>query len=211
MPKSWETILFVTGIVCAILLCVSVLVAAINLGSHIAAGVVVLIFQIVLTICGVAISVFIAWWLCCEIINRATNTLLKISKDHAKTLKELTKRVPTFLTITAILTQVIMLIADKVFDNNVTVVMVSLVLMILFWIGNEFLLHDGFARIAGWIIWLGAAAFLPIAVMLSHNWNFVELWQQIESISLGARLVFMLSLPSVILLPLVMKILHKNS
>jgi hypothetical protein len=199
----WQFTLVGALVLMGILVSVALVIAAYNIGSDIGTSWVVIVFQVVLTGCGVAVSVFLTYWICVALIEKSVERFDDFSREHEATLTGLKKRLSPIIAVTALIVQIVMIFADKVFSNSIAVVMVAILLGILFWIGNELMLNENLLlRITGWLVWFGAVALLPVAVMVDQQWTVSELWHQIQSIPLRSRLVFVLLIAIATLLPL---------
>jgi hypothetical protein len=188
-------LVIVAAICCAVLLCSSVFVAAFKLGTHLLAWWVIVAFQIFLTVCGAAaFSIAVSWalvgWSMCVTAER----IAALSRKHEEAIAKLQKRTPTFVVAAALVTQLVMVFADKAFGEDVlTVVTVTILLILLFWFGNEFMLRESKGmQIVGWAFWFAAVLFLPVAIMLHRHVDLSGLWMEFRKIPLRSQMALLL-------------------
>ena len=174
------------------------------LAPHMVTWWVILLLQIVGVVCAAGISLALATRICGSLAISLANRIEHLSDEQKRILQKLQERTPPLLVAATLITQAVMAIADKAFgDNPVIVVVVTILLIILFWIANEFMLRDALVmRLAGWSVWGFAILALPTLVALFHRWSIHELWTEVSKLSTGTLIVFALSIPVVILLPL---------
>lgn len=210
MPDKKDSLLkivIVAAICCAVLLCSSVLVAAFKLGANLLAWWVIVAFQIFLTVCGTALSIAISWWLVAWSMSVTAERIAQLSRKHEEAIAKLQKRTPTFVVAAALVTQLVMVFADKAFGEDVlTVVTVTILLILFFWFGNEFMLREAKGmQIVGWAFWFAAVLFFPVAIMLHRHVDLSGLWMEFRKIPFRSQMALLLGTVVTIAAPFVVK------
>lgn len=189
MPEKDVYKIFIIALaIAAILLGLSALVAAINLGGAIASGAIVAIFQFLITASGTLILLAITVAIISAVYSRVVERISRLEHSHARTLNMLNKRTPTFATSATLIAALVLLLADKSFNGEtVPTVCVGVVLTVLFWIANELLIANSRPRrILGTVLWTLSIALLPTIIYLHRASDVERIIQDINSLSVTA-------------------------
>jgi|ERR1051325_971663 hypothetical protein len=153
-----------------------------------------------------------------EKIERELGKLQHQVKQLAGMVRELAKKLREparpIVAMCALIVEAVKIVADKSFEGHEEEgLIVSLVLVILFFVANQWL-KDEKNKKNQWIgagIWLGAIALVPIMVMLINGWDLRELWEEIETnLEPGTMVVLGLVLFVLIILPFPFKHLKED-
>lgn len=204
--KQQQTILVVAGAIGVICLGLALLVGAVNLGSELAAWWVVFVFQFLITALGAVAAVVVTLWILSFPINAITTSLDALQRAHGELLAKLKKRTPTFVAICIVVTDATMLIADKSFQGEtLPTVTVSLVMLVLFWIGNELMVSDSRPKFfVGAAVWVLAVASLPVAATL-HRKGLDKLFEDLGNLDMATKMTIGLVVLCLLLLPFVIQ------
>lgn len=202
--KQQETVVVVAGAVGVICLSLALLVGAINLGSELAAWWVVFVFQFLITTLGAIAAVIVTLWILSFPFNALTTKVYALQRAHGELLAKLQKRTPTFVAISIVVAEATMLIADKSFQGEtLPTVTVSLVMLVLFWIGNELMVSDSRPKFfVGLAVWGLAVASLPVAATL-HRKGLDKLFEDLGNLDMATKMTIGLVLLCLLLLPFV--------
>jgi hypothetical protein len=196
----------ISAICCAILLCISALVAAFKLGAGLQVWWVVFGFQIFLTLIAAAVSIAISIGLVGWSLSVIGKQIGELSRHQQDVVEKLQKRTPTFVVAAALVTQLVMVFADKAFKDDLTAITVTILLILLFWSGNEFMLRESkWARFLGWTFWLAAVVSVPVAIMLDRHIGLNGLWMAFRGIEFHTQLVLILGTIVAVAAPFVVK------
>ncbi len=137
--------------------------------------------------------------------------LAKMVRELATKMREPARPIVAMCVLVA---EAVKIVTDKSFEgHDEEGLIVSLVLVFLFFIANQWL-KDEKCRKSQWIgavIWFGAIALVPIMVMLVNGWNPGELWEEIKThLETGTMVVLGLVLFVLIILPFSFKHLREE-
>lgn len=198
--EQFKIFLWIFGIA-VLILAISLLIAVINIGPHLATTWLLVVFQILIVILGVTFSLCLSYLLIEFVIARIHN----IESRYNEEIKWLKSRVPTTLAAAmCLLANGTMVIAGKSFSSDtITTVLVSLLLLLIFWFANGFAISQNTStRKVGNILYLFGILCLPIAALWYHDWNLQNLWHWISELELGAQVVIGLTILIFVCLPL---------
>lgn len=200
--KTIQTILAVAAAIGMVSLGLALLVAAFNLGSELAVWWLVFIFQILIMILGGVTAVVFTIWVLSFPFQAITTRLDTLQKAHAKILADLRERIPTFVAFGIVISEVLMVIADKSFGGDPQdTVTVSVVLLVLFGIGNQLMLTDSKLRFtAGAVVWVFGVLLLPLTATLHRN-GFDKLLEDLNNLNLATKITFVLVVLCLLLMP----------
>ncbi len=182
--KDYTGEIFASAVVVVAL---ALLVAAFKLGAHLAAWWIVIIFQVLLTGAGVIVGGAFTLWVAQSLFESIAQHLRELQRSHDELITYVRRRVPTFIAAALVITEAAMIIADKAFKSEtLPTVTVSLLLLVLFWVANEFMTSGStFRRGIGIALWIFAILFLPLAVFLHRKGDWSAIKAEIESIQFG--------------------------
>lgn len=192
--ESILNILFLSVAVGIVLLCFSALIATIKMGSVFVTSFMMSFFQFLVTVGGLilvaAIGIFVVSWTHSNLVKRIST----LESSYGEILQKINKRTPTFVTATALIASLVLLLVDKAFDGQtVPTVCVGVVLTLLFWIANELLVADSRPKnIFGAFVWLMSVLTLPAAIYIHYAGNFDII--QSEFLKLGLVTTILLTL-----------------
>lgn len=194
--------------VIAVLILVTLLIAVINIGKDLATTWLCIVVQILLAILGVA-SVF------CLLILLSQFVLGKIhdiESRYNEEIKRLKHRAPTFVAAMCLFVNGTMVVTGKAYSSDtITTVLVSLLLLLIFWIANVFAMSQNTSRrIFGNILYLFGFLCLPIIALCYHDWNLQNLWHQISKLELETQVVIVLTILLFVCLPLLCSIFREK-
>jgi hypothetical protein len=92
----------------------------------------------------------------------------QLAKEHAEALKKLKKRSPPLVLTAGLIAQIALLVPGEVFKDPTMKVAVSGILMITFWVANEFLNCD--SKSAFWfgvLLWCVGVLALPFLLVVN--------------------------------------------
>lgn len=186
--------------VTALLLASSLLVAVINLGAQIATFWLLLFVQIAIAVLVVVVVLWIVWKLFTWVMAEVASLHIK----HAELLRELQKRTPWFVVLALLVSQAVLAIADKSFQGKeLPTVAVTLVLILLFFLANEFIVREQLLlRILGFVLWFAAILALPLFVWADRGFNTNLILTQLNAFPLFYKVFYALCSLVLLLLPL---------
>ncbi len=191
----------------AIFLGSSVFIAAINLGGAMVSGVMVVIFQVLITASAIVILFAITASITSAVYSSIVERISGLERSHGELLKTLNKRTPTFATSAALIAALVLLLADKSFKGeDIPTVCVGVVLAVLFWIANELLVADSRLRkVLGAFLWALALAFLPTMIYLHRDGNMDRIIQDFHSLGVTAISLLFLAFLVAFFAPIALK------
>lgn len=171
----------------AVLLGLSVLVAAINLGGAIVSGVMVVIFQVIVTVAAIVLIAAVAGAIASAIYSGLVSRMSALERSYGELLRKLNKRAPTFATSAALVATLVLLLADKSFKGEtIPTICVGIVLVLLFWLANELLVDETRLRnILGVGLWATGLVFLPVAIYFHRSRNMEVILQDISGLGIA--------------------------
>ena len=197
--QQMQTLLFIAGAIAILLFGSSLLIAVINLGALIATSWLLIFIQVaiailVLLVVTAAIGKFNTW---------VVGEITALNRKHAELLKQIRQRTPGFVALTLLISQAALTIADKSFEGKeLPTVAVTLVLILLFFIANEFMVRDPRTfQALGFILWFAAVLALPFFVWADRGFNTSVVIEQLAAFPLVYKIFYALCLPVFVLLP----------
>src|SRR5437899_33401 len=194
--RTQLSLLIATGV----LLAASLLIAVINLGTEITTF--WLLFLVQITVAVLVVAVVLAVVGC--LFMWVTGEFVSLQKKHAEVMQELQKRTPWFLALVLLVSQAVLAIADKSFHGQeLPTVAVTLILILLFFLANEFIVRDQLPlRILGFVLWLAAIMALPLLVWADRGFNTSMVLEQINAFPSSYKIFCALCIPVFLVLPL---------
>lgn len=155
----------------ALLLGGALMVAALELGSRLAAGWLVVLFQILIGLIAVSFTTVIVLWCCARLLRGIIDSLLKITVEHRWIIVHVKERVPAVAASVALLAEGYSLITDKAFGgDDQSAIVVGLVLLIVFWLANECIVaREHTIQWLGHGLWVIGLLALPAFVLVHTN------------------------------------------
>ena len=184
----------------ALLLASSLLVAVVNLGTQIASFWLLLIVQIAIAILAVGFVLGIIG----KIFTWVVSEIALLHERHKELLRALKKRTPWFVVLTLLVSQAVLVIADKSFQGQeLPTVAVTLVLILLFFLANEFIVREHLMfRVLGFVLWFAAVLALPFFVWADRGFDTSAVLTQIDSFPMFYKAFYVLCSLVFILMPL---------
>jgi len=194
-----QTFLLFALVIALLLFSSSLLIAVINLGGQIVASWLLIIIQgaialLVLLVVFAVIGKF-GTWVIAEIAA--------LNRKHAELLAKIRERTPWFVVLMLLLSQAALAIADKSFKGNeLPTVAVTLILILLFFIANEFMVSDSKTfKVLGFVLWFVAITALPFFVWADRGFNITAIITELAAFPLMYKIFYALCLPVFVLLP----------
>ena len=186
--------------VAALLLASSLLVAVINLGAQIATFWLLLVVQIAVAVLIIAFVLSVVG----RLFTWVTAEIDSLHKKYAELLSQLQKRTPWFVVLALLVSQATLAIADKSFDGEeLPTVAVTLVLILLFFLANEFIVREQLPlRILGFVLWFTAVIALPLFVWADRGFKTSAVLAEINAFPLSYKVFYALCSLVFVLLPL---------
>lgn len=186
-------------------ICLSLLLAVINLGTQLASTALLIVLQICLAFLFIIVVGGICMYLIEKIWAHIVREIAAINQRHADLLKSMKKRAPWFVTFTLLASQAVLVIADKSFDGNNTVtVTVTIALIVLFFLANEFFSCERPAfKLAGYALWVMTAASLPLLVFIYSECDLKQAVANITAIPIHYQYIFTLLMVTFIAAPFI--------
>jgi hypothetical protein len=178
--------------IAVVLLACAPVVAAFKLGSQLAAHWVSLTFQIVIAGLAIIVSIVAAVFIAIHSTEAIMRRIDHLEKQHSELLKKMGRRTPAFTATVGLITEAVKLVGDKSFEGDaVHALTISLLLIILFWVANQLAVaEERWKRIFGVVVWFATIAFVPLALMLHHDWNVTVLLEALNHhLEFGTKLV----------------------
>jgi len=197
--EQFKIPLWIFGIA-VLILAITLLIAVINIGPDLATTWLLVVFQILIVILGAAFSLYLS----CRSIESVIARIHNIESRYNEEIKRLKRRVPTLVAAMCLLANGTMVIAGKSFSSDaITTVLVSLLLLLIFWFANGFAMSQNTStRIVGNILYFFGILCLPIAALWYRDWNLQNLWHWISELELGTQVVIGLTILIFVCLPL---------
>lgn len=198
--KRIEAFLAYSFGIALVLLSGSLLLAVFNLGTQILSFGVLILFQIavavVLFFAAAAIAGMLFKWIVSQIES--------LHWKHAQLLGEFKKRTPWFVVLVLLISQAVLVIADKSFKGEeLPTVAVTLVLIILFFLANELIVKKNvWLKTLGFTLWFLAIVALPLLVWAHRDFNTAEIVALIAAIPPPYSIFYPLCALVFLLLPL---------
>ena len=186
-------------------ICLSFLLAVINLGTQLASTA----FLIVLQICLAILIIIVVGGICMYLIEKIWANIVReiaaINQRHADLLKSMKKRAPWFITFTLLASQAVLVIADKSFNgDNMVTVTVTMALIVLFFIANEFFSCERLAfKLAGYALWVMTAASLPLLVFIYSKCDLEQAIANITAIPIHYQYIFTMLMVAFVAAPFI--------
>ena len=194
-----QTFLLFALVIALLLFSSSLLIAVINLGGQIVASWLLIIIQgaialLVLLVVFAVIGKFGTWMIA---------EIAALNRKHAELLEKIRKRTPWFVVLMLLLSQAALAIADKSFKGNeLPTVAVTLILILLFFIANEFMVSDSKTfKVLGFVLWFVAITALPFFVWADRGFNIAAIITELAEFPLMYKIFYALCLPVFVLLP----------
>jgi hypothetical protein len=205
--ETAKAVFFISGAIAILMLGGAVLVAALNLGGALVTGLMVTIFQIVVTIAAIAIAFIIAGAIVAVLYQSIVVRLAELEMKYHDLLASMKKRSPTVATSLALFATLILLLSDKAFKGEtLPTICVGVILTILFWIANELLVSGSRAKAAaGTITWVVGVAILPAAIYIHRGSDVSQVKADVFNLGLPAVVLICAALIVAVLAPIALR------
>jgi hypothetical protein len=196
------------GTIGLVLAGLGILLAAFHLGAHAAATGIVVGFQMAFTVIGIILSVAVSCALACWVVFATRQTIIerlaKLEREHAQLMKKVRKQTPLFATAVMVIAEAVKVINDQAFeDEKMTGLVMSLGLLILFWIANQWVFDSRrWVCAGGLLLWFTAIASVPVTVMLVHGWSPSELYWKIDAqLEIETKISLIIVIAALVIIP----------
>jgi hypothetical protein len=204
LERAGTVFLYAAG-VALVLIALAFVIGVINLGKDLVTTWLLAIFQVFLVVVGAAVAIAVAYWLSAKVYytlgRRIDNLAISYEREH----QWLRRRAPAFIVTLTIVSQAILILADKSFSGDVlTTVLVSILLLLLFWLAIELTANSRkLCRLLGYILYAFGILYLPFAIFLYHGLSIQEVWLWFSGLELRTILIMILTLVLLVFLPVV--------
>ena len=154
-----------------------------TMAPHLISSTVIILFQICCSLIGIGISLFLFM----KILSWTLVGFKKLEAYDAELLSKINKKSPTFVVALALISNCVLVITKKIFDDPLYSICITIILILIFWGSNQLLNESDrkVSRIIGLLLWFFALVFIFHVVMLSENWSYAELINQILKLPSG--------------------------
>ena len=208
-PPVW---FFIVLAVAALLGGSGLIVAAVKIVMGTAPVLILSVTRFLLIGLVVVFAAIIASRITAKAFQKTMDEIASLSQRHPKQFVKIKKRTPTMIAVAILVSEAVVIIADRSFEGNKTAALgVSFVMLIGFSMANELMVNSSLLlRIAGVVLWLLIVAFVPGAIMIDRKWGLRELGTHVWSLPMATKLFFVLAALVMTILPFLVARLNES-